>query len=789
MLLGELGMERTGIFAHSVPDQSEAQWEPLGDHLKNVGKRAEEFASYFGAAQFARAMGLLHDIGKCSSAYQRYIRQPNDRLARGPDHSTAGAKEACATYGNIFGRLLAFGIAGHHSGLMDGIGLNQRLAKTVENYSGWEMEAGPLPQLDALLNEQRLFKGNSIDPTFSAAFFVRMLFSCLVDADFLETERFYAHSRGESPPTRGGVLTHGHLNTIRAFLARNRRHDTPVNHLRSTILDHVNGKIALQPGLFTLTVPTGGGKTLTSLSFAAEHALAHKLRRIIYVIPFTSIIEQTAAIFRDDVGLGDAVLEHHSSFDSEKYEPTGGNDAEGEGAAGLAKLRRDTENWDAPIIVTTAVQFFESLFAARSSKARKLHNLASSVIVIDEVQSIPIHLLRPCMAVIEELALNYRASAVLCTATQPALRIEDGALPLKPNGVREGLLISDERELAPNPTELYAKLKRVKIEWLREPVCDHTVAARFAEQRQMLCIVNSRAHAHELYTLLREKGLEGVAHLTTLMCARHRRDVLAQLRVDLEYGRPVRLVATSLIEAGVDISFPEVWRAVSGLSNIAQAAGRCNRSGELGPLGEVLGRTVVFEPADRKVPDAIKPFYQAARKVLDSVRDPLSLEGVRDYYRWLYWAQGYSALDRAHLAPGETLEIMREIRETTKEATFPFATIARAFRLIDETMDPIIVPWDDDARRAIINLRNAEFPPLEVQRRLQQYVVPVPGKLRTDWLTKGVIEVIRPEDYGDRFVVLTEERPGELPPLYDRIAGLRIHDDPVSRSSESNIFL
>lgn len=778
-------------FAHSVPGRPESDWEPLEAHLRAVGFRAAAFAVPFGGQVFADIMGRLHDIGKRSCAYQAYIRQAEGEGAeRGPDHSTAGACEAVRLYGKL-GRLLAFGIAGHHAGLMDGGGLPARLAKTLEDYEGWEADAGPLPTGNAL--KLPLKAKNTFDPAFSLAFLARMLFSSLVDADFLETERFYASSRGEALPERGGMLEQGHLNTIRHHMARHRRDDTPVNRLRSTILDHANAKAALPPGLFTLTVPTGGGKTLTSLSFAAEHALLHGLQRIIYVIPYTSIIEQTAAVFRDEVGLRDAVLEHHSSFDPDACQPGEGNDSENEGTAGLAKLRRDTENWDAPIVVTTAVQFFESLFSARPSKSRKLHNLAGSVIVLDEAQSMPIHLLRSCMAVIDELAKNYGASVVLCTATQPALRIQDEALPqtdrMQQDRQWQGLDIPAERELAPDPLGLYAQLRRVQVEWRRDPVNDAEIAARFASQPQMLCIVNSRAHARELYALLRQQKQAGAVHLTTLMCARHRREVLARVRQELQAGQPVRLVATSLIEAGVDISFPEVWRAVSGLSSIAQAAGRCNRSGELGPLGETLGRTVVFEPAERKVPHAILPFYQAARKVLGGTEDPLGLQAVREYYRWLYWGQGYEALDRARLPNGQTISIMREISQTARDLAFPYATIAKAFRLIDETMDPVIVPWDDLARAAIASLEHAEFPPAGVQRRLQQYVVPVPSELRARWLADGVLRALRPDDYGDRFVVLAEERPGVLPPLYDPEAGLRIEADPASRSPEANIFL
>lgn len=473
-------------------------------------------------------------------------------------------------------------------------------------------------------------------------------------------------------------------------------------------------------------------------------------------------------------------MEHHSSFDWDEKRPATGNDAEGEGAAGLAKLRRDAENWDAPIVVTTAVQFFESLFAARTCSARKLHNLAGSVIILDEAQSIPVPLLRPCMAAIDELAKNYGATLILCTATQPALRRQDGALPQTPKGAVEGLDIDDERELAPDPQGIYAQLRRVAVEWRREPVSDADIAARFADQPQMLCIVNSRAHARTLFDAIRDQ--DGAVHLTTLMCAKHRRQVLEQLRADLTAGRPVRLVATSLIEAGVDISFPEVWRAAAGLSNIAQAAGRCNREGRL----EGLGRTVVFEPTDHKIPPMILPFYQAARNVLRREDiDLLGLDAVRDYYRWLYWEQGYPALDAAPL-DGAPFPIIEHIRNTARALAFPFARIARAFRMIDDVMDPVIIPWDDTARAAIAALRHADMLPRGVQRTLQQYVVPVPAKIRASLIGKG-LEIIKPNQYGDRFVVMVEEKPGELPPLYDREMGMKL-DDPAWRKSENNIM-
>lgn len=281
-------------FAHSLPGRAERHWEPLAAHLHAVGQRAALFAAAFGGQPFAEAMGRLHDIGKRSQAYQAYIRQAEGAgPSRGPDHSTAGAREAVALYGEI-GRILAFGIAGHHAGLMDGEGMDARLGKSLEDYQGWEADAGTLPVLGP--RQLPLKHGNGIEPRFSPAFLTRMLFSCLVDADFIETERFYAHAREEGDPQRGGALSREHLEVIRAHMARHRRSDSPVNALRSAILDHANGKAELAPGLFTLTVPTGGGKTLTSLSFAAEHALTHGLRRIVYVIPFTEAWIETPSM-------------------------------------------------------------------------------------------------------------------------------------------------------------------------------------------------------------------------------------------------------------------------------------------------------------------------------------------------------------------------------------------------------------------------------------------------------------------------------------------------------------
>lgn len=763
----EPGTPASAIFAHSLPpDWPIEKWEPLPHHLTAVGDRAAEFAEAFGWREAARVAGRLHDIGKCSAEFQAYIRGERDR---GGDHSSAGALVAGEAYSGVLGRMLAFAIAGHHAGLADGARLEDRLRSAAPiNAPGWQQQTEPLPEAKALVPTR--YHRPGADRGFSHAFLIRMLFSCLVDADFLETERFYAEAEGK-PVERGGYLDLRTLRErLRAYMAqlRARADPAPLNALRAEVLEYAIKRAALPPGLFTLTVPTGGGKTLTSLSFALEHAVHHGLRRVVYVIPFTSIIEQTAEVFRAALGTGDGILEHHSSFDWEHAAEARRDD--GEGPDGLAKLRRAAENWDAPIIVTTAVQFFESLFAIRTSRCRKLHNLAGSVVVLDEAQTLPISLLRPCMAALQELTANYNVSVVLCTATQPALRQQDG--------FERGFDLDDTREIAPDPKELYTRLRRVKVEHRAKPVTDETIAARFAEQprNQMLCIVNSRAHARALFEAIRD--LPGAVHLTTLMCPRHRRLVLAELRERLVRKEPVRLVSTSLIEAGVDIDFPEVWRAAAGLDSIAQAAGRCNREG-----GPVLGRTVVFEPAEAKPPPALKAFWQATRPVLGHHDDPLTLDAVWHYFRELYWQKGEAAFDTACVdgRPG----ILPAIAERAPDASFPFASIATAFRLIDDIMEPVVVPWqadpkDNDTETVLNRIAGMDRPLTRDLRRLQQYTVPIPPKARESWLAAGVLRPVHPA-LGDallRFDDLAH---------YDPLTGVRL-DEPMLRLAELNVI-
>ena len=437
-------------------------------------------------------------------------------------------------------------------------------------------------------------------------------------------------------------------------------------------------------------------------------------------------------------------------------------------------LRLAAENWDAPVIVTTAVQFFESLFANRTSACRKLHNIADSVIVLDEAQTLPVGLLRPCLAALDELRRNYGVSVVLCTATQPALRRHDGVL--RDNTGRPlGVDIPESRELAPRPQALYRLLRRVTVEVLQGETTDEALAARFAEAPQMLCVVNSRGHARALFDRIAD--LPGAVHLTTLMCPAHRRCVLAELRKRLKLGQSVRLVATSLIEAGVDISFPEVWRATAGVDSIAQAAGRCNREGELLPA---LGRVVVFTPADGGTPRAMETFQQAARGVLRDYPDPLSLEAVRAYFGQLYFQKGIEALDAARIGDRAERGVLAALHATALGLRFPFESIAKAFRLIDEAMQPVVVPWNGEAKAILAGVAFAERPPREELRKLQQYTVGIPWKARNDWLVSGAIVPVR-RDLGDallRFVDDAHYRPD---------TGVDL-SNPTWRAAENNLF-
>ena len=753
---------KLSYYAHSAQDKfgkllPYEHWQTLQSHSVNVGEMAAEFAQVFGAQEIACQTGKLHDLGKYSEPF-------NYRLHGGPsvDHATAGAKIAVECWGNVIGKLMAFCIAGHHAGLANGNGegdnrrtLKQRLAlqfgadiPALDNF--WQQEI-KLPQN---LSAPPL-KADAHHPFFSYAFFTRMLYSCLVDADYLDTEAFYLNLENKTVE-RGGypklnALQHNFNQFINDFRRRiaqapeqteAEKRNAALNRLRSEILDHAVEQAAQAQGLFTLTVPTGGGKTFTSMAFALEHAKQHGMRRVIYVIPFTSIIEQNAAEFRKAFGeLGEqAVLEHHSTFDDGKLQNEATKD----------KLRLASENWDAPIVVTTAVQFFESLFADRSSRCRKLHNIADSVIILDEAQMLPLNLLLPIMQAIKELAKNYRCSVVMCTATQPAVQAE--------NGFYRGF--ENVREIAPKPTALFDKLRRTTVQHIGTQT-DADLLAKLAEHLQMLVIVNNRRHARSLYD--QAKHLDGTFHLTTLMCAKHRSQKLDEIRGRLKSGEPCRVIATSLIEAGVDVDFPLVMRAEAGLDSVAQAAGRCNREGKRPSENSFVW---IFAPEEQwKAPPELAAQAAVMRLTADSFSDDLlSTQAVAAYFAELYQLKG-SELDNK--------KILKMHNDTGQSLDFPFQTIADKFRMIESHMQPLIIPFDVEAESLISSLHHADHIG-GLLRKLQPYTVQIPEKALAALYKAGRIEPINEKNFGKQFYTLI---------------GLDLYDDVAGLSWEDNAFI
>ncbi len=749
-------------YAHSAQDELSnllpyEHWQTLQSHSVNVGEMASEFAQVFGAQEIACQTGQLHDLGKYSEAF-------NHRLHGGPsvDHATAGAKIAVERWGNVLGKLMAFCIAGHHAGLANGSGegdnrrtLKQRLAlqfgediPALDNL--WQQEI-KLPQN---LSAPPL-KADAHHPFFSYAFFTRMLYSCLVDADYLDTEAFYlnlennAVERGGYPDLNALQRNFNQfINYFRRRIAQApeqteaEKRNAALNRLRSEILDHAVEQAAQPQGLFTLTVPTGGGKTFTSMAFALEHAKRHGMRRVIYVIPFTSIIEQNAAEFRKAFGeLGEqAVLEHHSTFDDGKLQNEATKD----------KLRLASENWDVPIVVTTAVQFFESLFADRSSRCRKLHNIAGSVIILDEAQMLPLNLLLPIMQAIKELSQNYRCSVVMCTATQPAVQAE--------NGFYRGF--ENVREIAPKPTALFDKLRRTTVQHIGKQT-DADLLAKLGEHPQMLVIVNNRRHARSLYD--QAKHLEGTFHLTTLMCAKHRSQKLDEIRGRLKSGEPCRVIATSLIEAGVDVDFPLVMRAEAGLDSVAQAAGRCNREGKRPSENSFVW---IFTPEEQwKAPPELAAQAAVMRLTADSFSDDLlSTQAVAAYFAELYQLKS-SELDNK--------KILKMHNDTGQSLDFPFQTIADKFRMIESHMQPLIIPFDGEVENLISSLHHADHIG-GLLRKLQLYTVQIPKNALAALYKAGRIEPINEKNFGKQFYTLI---------------GLDLYDDVAGLSWEDNVFI
>ncbi len=707
---GGSGGSGARFYAHGKEGLDKSGWQPLSRHLENVAALARGFADAFGAGAWAAAAGALHDYGKVSREYQDRL----DGASRRVDHSTAGAQRAVDLFGPAFGRLLAACIAGHHSGLPDGKSADDScLLKRLTNRDIPDTSGGRVLPVPEAPPSGFPLKRIDPDPTiraFQISFFTRMLFSCLVDADFLDTERFMDPDKAAWRDGFPGLDEVARRLREGVAVRFKDPEPTEVNRLRGEVLNACRARAADPPGLFSLAVPTGGGKTVSSLAFAVEHALGHGLERIIYVIPFTSIIEQNARVFRDFLG-DDAVLEHHSAFDA-SLPGSGGSERD----ENLRRMELATENWSAPLVVTTGVQFFESLFASRSSRCRKLHNIARSVIVLDEAQMLPVHFLRPCLEALRELTANYGATVVLCTATQPALARSEER--------RWGL--DSPREIVPDPKGLYNALRRVVVSDAGCPSEDE-VAGCLLENEQALCVVNTRPEARRLYERIRHA--EGAFHLSALMCPEHRSRKLDEIRRRLEDGLPCRLVSTRLIEAGVDIDFPVVLRALAGIDSIAQAAGRCNREGKLSSPG----RVIVYSLQDSRLHASFRIPAETGARIIRRHANPLSLEAVDDFFKELYWREK-DRLDRN--------DILAAIKRHDKECLFPFREVAGKFRLIENDGEALIAPFDERARSAVRELRFAEFPG-RILRGLQRYTIQVPLRVLGEMESSGAVERIQ----------------------------------------------
>ncbi len=682
-------------YAHSNENELKENWQLLKEHLLQTGKLAKNFAEKFKAGDLGYIAGLLHDIGKYSKEFQVKLEGKNYKV----DHSTAGAKEVVFKYGGGIGKILSYVIAGHHAGLADytGTGDDSCLANRLNNnalpdYSNFatEIKLPPAPEYLPIKG-----KGKKEELSFSVFMFIRMLYSCLVDADFLDTEKFYNIEKSMLRKQNTNLKELDEK--LDEYLNRKIKESdkTELNKERLNILRQCQKKSQEEPGFFTLTVPTGGGKTLSSLSFALKQAIKNNMERIIYVIPYTSIIEQNADVFREVLGV-ENILEHHSNYDYEENEDDDIN----------YKLKLASENWDMPIIATTNVQFFESLFSNKSSKSRKLHNIVNSVIILDEAQMLPVEYMKPCIYGLIELIKNYHCTVVFCTATQPAL-FDNPPKDFKlPEDVRP-------REIIEKPKDLYTKLKAVNVVWEGE-IKKEDLIENLIKNERVLCIVNTRRFARELYEGLKNKGIEGIYHLSAAMCPAHRTEKIKEIKEKLGKKQKCIVVSTQLIEAGVHIDFPVVYREVAGIDSITQAAGRCNRERKIMEGGIVY----VFKPSDRK---PLKGFLGITSGVAEEVirlnkeDDLLSLKNIKDYFELLY-SREVNGLDEKG--------IIKNIIDGSGNIEYSFKSISDNFKFIDDLTYSIIVPYNKKCEDLLKQIEFTKYPG-SFTRKLQIYTVQI----------------------------------------------------------------
>jgi CRISPR-associated endonuclease/helicase Cas3 len=650
------------LLAHSR--NLEGHWHRLSDHLAGTAALARRFGEPFGAGDLSEAVGWLHDIGKCSDVFQSYLlvcdregRDAGRSAFPNRDHKSAGARLASKLKAGQLAPLLGMAILGHHGGLPDLADGLQALTEAQDVKEGTLVDLG-VPDFDVVTRPAWADKKTTDSADGRALLrdiemYCRFVFSTLVDADWLDTEAHFAPGLAEQRRQDRPLGPLRERFTVRWRRLSADAPKTDINRVRAEIYDEVLKTASLPPGLYQVATPTGSGKTLLGLGWALEHALANGLRRIVTAVPYISVTDQVAGVYRDMLDGGDdAVLEHHSQV-----------------VDGRSWQRLAAENWDAPVVVTTTVRLFESLFSNRPSDCRRLHRLAGSVVVLDEVQALPIEVLDPIVDALRSLVTRLGATVLLMTATQPTLHHVPSS-----EGRRAIDLLPDVERHAP----AFNRTKRSSLGRR-----DHTeVASMIAKREQCLCVVNSIADAVEI---TKQLGDPETLHLTTRLRPADRRERLSTIRERLCDGSPCRVVSTQLVEAGVDLDFPVVFRALAPLPSLLQADGRCNRNGLLPHQGEML----IFELVAGKAP--IGSYYGPglAQTLVslspDAICDPWSSAGIEEWYSRLL-ADPTVCLDAKNVG--------------SARVSLRFKTTAELFAMIDDDTVPIVVPWSVDDPRA-----------------------------------------------------------------------------------------
>ncbi|MDR0852889.1 MAG: CRISPR-associated helicase Cas3' [Clostridiales Family XIII bacterium] len=686
---------------------SEADSQLLSDHLKNVSELASNFASEFDAAQIGQMIGAIHDYGKYTSDFQDRIRGRNIRV----NHAIHGGKYLAKADDPLL-KFYALLVASHHKGLFNYVDFSNIINNELTLPTVLDFE---LPDRSNCQHKNLGSFNGDKEMSFAFSIYLRMLFSCLVDADYTDTEEFCTGQKREKTIFNVDLFIEKLCKSIPL------NNGSPINNIRSNILEMCKAESIKEQGVFSLTVPTGGGKTLSSLMFALLHAKKHSLRRIIYVIPYTSIIEQNAKVVSNILG-SEYVLEHHSNseIDNEDF-----------------RIRHATENWDIPIVFTTNVQFFESFFSNKPSKCRKLHNVANSIVIFDEVQSLPRAFLSPCMYLISELVGNYGVTAILMSATQPHI---DKYMYEKCNAIE---IISDPEKLAND-------LERTIFKYMGEQ-SDEDVISRVRKQKDSLIVVNSRKHANELYELLKTEIHGDIYCLTTLLTPQDRKSKIAEMKSKLAQGKAVFCVSTQLIEAGVDIDFSSVFRASAGIDSIIQAGGRCNREGK-----KTNSIVYVFKSTSDsgKIPVSLKPTEESMLEVMRAEIDPFRLAGISKYFDLVFFRYE----EKGFLDEKRVLDEFELAAEKLN-----FKDVAEKFKIVEDNTYNIIIQHKCDDKQ--INQLRYGMITKDLIRELSKQSVNIYSHEYKKLMEDGAIE-----DIQGYYIMINEN-------YYDDIKGLDIFSD------------